>query len=105
MLTLNKLILGSTVGALLFAGCSSLKTDTSKTYFDPKIGTNVTETTSTRARTFFDAKSGINKLSNKVTGTTSGTTIGDLNQESSGTNAVNVLKIIVEGVPVKAIVP
>lgn len=93
----NKIILCATIGSIFWAGCSSLKTETTKIYIDPKLQTEVREDTLTKVRTFFDAKSGLANLKNSITPQTSGATIGNLNQESSGSNSVQTLKIIFEG--------
>lgn len=56
-----------------------------------------TITTEATARTFFDAKSQLTNFKATQTDKTQGASVGSLNQESSGSNAVQVLKIIVEG--------
>lgn len=97
MITLNKIILGSLVGSFILCGCSSFNGGTTREYIDPKTNVPVTEKTAVKIKTFFDGKSGLTKLKNSITPATSGTSVGDLNQETSGTNAVHVLRIIVEG--------
>jgi hypothetical protein len=89
-------------------GCSHFNGTTTRTYFDPKLNALVTEKTAVKAGTFFDSKSGLTKMKNSITTATSGTTVGELNQESSGSNAIQVIKIVVEGAATgaaKALVP
>lgn len=83
--------------ASIVVGCSSFEGGTTREFFDVKVKTNVVEKTEVKIRTFFDGKSGLTKMKNSITPATSGTTIGELNQETSGSNAVQVLKIVVEG--------
>lgn len=93
--------------SVVLSACTSFRAETTKDYIDPKLQVPVKEHTLAKARSFFDSKSGLNKLKNSITTTTSGTTVGELNQESSGSNAVQVVKIVVETVapPIKALVP
>lgn len=89
---------------LIWAGCTSIKGHTEKTYIDPKLNIPVKEVTDFGGKTFFDGKSAIANLKNSITPQTSGTSIGAVNQESSGSNAVQVVKIIIEAAE-KAILP
>ncbi len=73
-------------------GCASSRVHTLETRLD---GTQVE--TEVRAHTFFDSKSELAKPKALVTDKTASSAVGSMNQESSGSNAVQVLKIVVEG--------
>ena len=96
------------IAAVCLAGCSTFNTtQTDKSYeLQPgKTGTNITFreiTTKATARTFWDARSALANFKATQTDKTQSATVGALNNESSGTNAVTVLKEIrgiVEALP------
>ena len=76
----------------LLCGCSSFNSQQTKIEPD---GTRI-ESRQT-VRTFFDGKSTVGKLRASTTDKTQGLTVGSISEETSGSNAVNVLKIIVTG--------
>jgi hypothetical protein len=75
----------------VFSGCSTFTS--TQTTRDPSTGIEVT--TKIRARTFFDAKSDLAKLRTTQTDKTQGVSIGGLGQETSGTNAVELIDRVV----------
>ena len=77
---------------LTLAGCASAVTTQERTKPD---GTK--EATRVSVRTFFDGKSDLAKARLTTTDKTQGVTLAGIETESSGTNAVNVLRIVVEG--------
>jgi len=84
-------------------GCARFKTTQTDKRTD--ADGSVTEiTTVVRATTFFDSKSGLADFKATQSEKQQGATVGSLNQESSGSNAVQILKIVVEGAA-KAVVP
>ncbi len=97
-----------TIGLSVIAlgtGCSHFKSTVSETV----IGGVTNRITTVGATTFFDAKSQLSKL---ATGQTDKgnqkVSVGALNEEASGSNAVQVLRIVVESAATgaaKAIVP
>jgi hypothetical protein len=83
---------------LILCGCASVRSTTKQA--TAKDGT-VTVTTSVRAYTLFDSQSQLTKFANRGTMTQSnqwapGTTIGQLNQESSSTNLNAIIGTVVE---------
>ncbi len=78
--------------ACVGTGCASSRVHTLETHLD---GTKVE--TEVRAHTFFDSKSELAKPKASVTEKTASSAVGSMSQESSGSNAVQVVKIIVEG--------
>lgn len=70
---------------LLLSGCSVLSTH--QTDSDGRK-------TTTRALTFFDSKSSLAKLHTTNTDKTQSVTVADLAQESSGSNAVNLIESV-----------
>lgn len=94
--------------ALSFVGCASFKTTQTDERLNEKTGEKTTVTTVVKARTFFDAKSELAKFKADQSDAKQSATVGSLKSETSGTNAVNVLKIVVEGAvsgAAKAVVP
>ena len=73
----------------LLTGCSTFTSEQTVT----RDGETVT--TTIRARTFFDARSDLAKLRITQTEKTQGVTLGALNQETSGTNAVDLIDRVV----------
>lgn len=74
-------------------GCASSRVTTKEV--DPDTG--IVRTTEVRAHTFFDSKSELAKPKATITDKTATSSAGAMAQESSGSNAVQVLKIVVEG--------
>lgn len=97
-----KLLLLAPFLAIPLAGCAYLHSVTVRT-LDPRTN-SVAETTQVRCYTFFDGQSALAKFRN-TTGATgsngfvfpSGTSIGALNQESSGTNAISLIEAVSSG--------
>jgi len=88
------------VSALLLsvAGCSTFRCEQTERTPD---GREVT--TTIRARTFFDARSDLAKLRTTQTDKTQGVSLGNLGQETSGTNAVELLDRVVRAVVAGAV--
>lgn len=90
-------ILCSTLLITFSLGCSSFSTHQT----DVRDGTKTTITTKATARTFFDSKSNLAKWKAQQTEKSQGAEVGGLVQESSGTNAVNLIEAAV-GAAVRA---
>lgn len=90
---MKKLLLLSSI--LILSGCAHLKSTTTETT-DPKTQV-VTRKTKVSVYTFYDSKSDVAKFKNSITDKTTGTTIGGLSQEASGTNANALVSSVVEG--------
>lgn len=86
--------------ALCLCGCTTFRSDQVKT--DPD-GT-VTESHQV-VRTFWDSKSAVAKLRASTTDKTQGLTVGSIDQESSGTNALTLIGIVVESAVRGAVTP
>jgi len=74
-------------------GCARFST----TQKDVRDGTTTTITTKATSWTFFDSKSALAKWKATQTEKSQGAEVGGLNQESSGTNAVDLIRAIAEG--------
>lgn len=86
------------IAAFALSGCAKFITTQEDTSYDATTGNKTrTITTQASARTFFDANSQLAKFKATQTDKTQSATVGTLNQESSGSNAVQVLRIVVEG--------
>jgi hypothetical protein len=72
--------------ACLSAGCTHFKV----TQNESGEGTNMVRRTTTSAWTFFDSKSELAKLRASTSDKTQSTSVGSLNAESSGSNAVSL---------------
>ncbi len=72
--------------------CSTFKTTQTESYIDGKTN-KITQVT---IRTFFDANAELAKLRTTFTDKSQGITVGNLNETSSGSNAVNILSLIAE---------
>lgn len=85
---------------LILCGCANISSFTDEST-DPKTG-NVSKHTSTWAFTFFDAHSQLTKFSTRIatnqTNSYNGTTVADLNQESSGSNVLNTANHLIDAV-------
>lgn len=95
----SEIVLALCSAALLVAvGCSHFSTKQTDISTTDENGTTTrTITTTASANTFFDGRSSLASFKATQTDKTQGASVGSLSQETSGTNAVNVLKIIVEG--------
>ncbi len=90
----NKLILTALVCST-FAGCARFSTNQSDVSYESGKKVRVITTKAT-AHTFFDAKSELAKFSALQTDKSQSAKVGNLNQASSGTNAIEVLKQMTE---------
>ena len=86
---------------LLLVGCAQFKTiqtDISTTYKED--GTKIVREITTRAgsSTFFDSKSQLSNWKASQTDKTQTANVGSLNQEASGTNTVDLIRAIAEGI-------
>jgi hypothetical protein len=78
---------------LICTGCSTFKTvQTDINYEEGKPSRSIT--TKTTARTIFDSKSNLANFKANQTDKTQLTSVGNLSQESNGTNAVQVLNAL-----------
>ena len=88
---------------LLFSpGCSSFRTVQTDERINAKTGEKTKISTKATSRTFFDSKSALTSFKAAQTEKSQGASVGSLNQESAGTNAVNTLnalKGVLEAVP------
>jgi ABC-type glycerol-3-phosphate transport system substrate-binding protein len=82
--------------SMMFAGCAHLSSTTTETTDSTNTNLVVRSTTVT-VTTFFDANGGLTKFRNNATRTTTGTTIGSLSLDSSGTNVVLLLQAAAQG--------
>lgn len=83
----------------LFFGCTHFKVTQTETAKD-----GLTRATTTSAFTFFDSKSELAKLRAATTDKSQTTSVGSLSAESSGSNAVQTLRIVVDAAA-KAAIP
>lgn len=72
-------------------GCARFVT----TQTDTRNGTNTAITTRVKATTFFDSKSALTAFKASQTEKSQSATVGSLNQETSGSNAVNMVDTVV----------
>lgn len=93
----KSLLLGACLGSVLWAGCTTYKGTTTKTEIDHTTGDKIVTETKTAVRSFMDGKNELTKQKTAITKTTQGSSVGELNQESSGSNVVQTLRIVVEG--------
>jgi predicted negative regulator of RcsB-dependent stress response len=82
--------------SLFFCGCASFTTTQTDVSYDEKSGQYRTITTEVKAKTFGTAKSELAKFKATQTDKTQGASVGSLDQQSSGTNAVAILEKMVE---------
>lgn len=93
------LTLSVLVAALVASGCSTFVTRQTDASFDATTGAPTRQiTTTAKARTFWDSRSALANFKATQTDKTQSATVGGLNQESSGTNAVNLVESIARGV-------
>lgn len=83
--------------ALVLAGCSSFSTTQTDVSFNDKGLPLRSITTKAKARTFFDAKSALTNFKANQTDRTQGASVGSLNQEASGTNAIGLIEAVSAG--------
>lgn len=82
--------------ALVLAGCSSFSTTQTDVSYDKGLPLR-TITTKAKARTFFDAKSALTNFKASQTDKNQGASVGSLNQEASGTNAIGLIEAVSAG--------
>ena len=96
-----KRILSHLIGfSLLATGCARFTSTVTERILPDGV---IERVTVVRAATLFDSKSELAKLSSGQTDKSQKVSIGALNQESSGTNAVNLVESVV-GAAVRAAV-
>jgi len=78
--------------ALLLCGCASFSSHQIEVKLD---GTRIESQQS--IVTFFDSKTSIAKMRASTTDKTQGLTVGGFEQESSGTNAINLIEAVTRG--------
>ena len=89
--------------AFAFSGCSSVNIQQHEVMIDGTV-----RDSTVRQHSFMDGKSEINNTKTTMTDKTQGIGIGKMAQDSNGSNAVQVLRIVVEGAvsgAAKAIIP
>lgn len=79
--------------ALAMSGCARFST----TQTDTRNETETTITTKASAWTFFDSKSALATWKATQSEKSQGASVGGLSQESSGTNAVNLIEAVARG--------
>jgi len=89
--------------AMLLALCGCSRLVIHQTEND--LAGNTQRRTDLSATSFFDAKSELAKARTTMTDKTQGIGVSGLNQESSSTGAVQVIKIVVEGAKIAAPIP
>ncbi len=80
---------------LSVAGCSTFHTTQTDVRENPTTGEKTTITTHASATTFFDSKSTLANFKAAQTEKSQGASVGSLSQESSGSNAVNLVEGVV----------
>jgi len=86
--------------ALLVAssGCAHFSTLQTDRFYDSETGKLASEkTTHASSYTFFDSKSALTAFKASQTDKTQGASVGTLAQEAYGTNAVQAIRLIIEG--------
>ena len=79
-------------------GCAQFSTIQTDRYYDAKTGKLASEkTTHASSYTFFDSKSALTAFKASQTDKTQGASVGALAQEAYGTNAVQAIRLIIEG--------
>jgi hypothetical protein len=87
----------------LVPGCARFSTSQSDIRYTNGVPERAIRTRAS-SYTFFDSQSGLTRWKATQTDKSQGASVGSLNQESSGTNAVQAIKLIGEGAA-KALVP
>ena len=82
---------------LLGSGCSSFRTSQSDSRYNEKTGEITTITTKASSFTFFDSKSSLAKWKATQSEKSQGAEVGGLEQETSGTNTVDLIRALAEG--------
>lgn len=84
---------------VLFSGCARFTTNQTQNDVLSPDGKTITRVTTTRASatTFFEAKSSLANFKASQTDKTQSATVGALNQEASGSNAVALTEAVVRG--------
>lgn len=104
--TIYALIVGIIFFVMLLTGCSTFtvqQKDISTTAAD---GTETrTITSHTKARTFFDARSGLANFSTTQTDKTQSSKVGSLSQDANGSNAVKVVEAVTKAAVRAALKP
>jgi len=81
----------------LLPACARFSTTQTDYSYDPTTGAKIRQiTTKASAKTFFEAKSSLTTWKATQTDKTQGATVGGLEQASTGTNTVNLLKALAE---------
>ena len=86
---------------VLLQGCarfSTTQTDISTTYHEDGSKTTRTIITEAGSSTFFDSSSALAKWKATQSDKTQSASVGVLNQETSGTNTVDLIKAIAQGI-------
>jgi hypothetical protein len=79
------------MAALALVGCARFKTIQTDTSYDSKGNPSRAITTKATSTTFFDSKSSLTTFKANQTDKTQSASVGSLNQESNGTNAVDLV--------------
>jgi len=80
-----------------FTGCASFTTTQTDERINEKTGEKTKVTTKAKATTFFDSKSSLGNFKANQTEKTQGASVGTISQESNASNAVQTLRLIIEG--------
>ncbi len=84
--------------ALATAGCAHFSTTQTDRFYDSDTGKLAGEKVTRAASfTFFDSKSALTAFKASQTDKTQGASVGSLAQEAYGTNAVQAIRLIIEG--------
>lgn len=84
-------------GLILIAGCARFSTTQIDERTNEKTGEKTKITTRAASSTFFDSRSSLAKWKAAQTEKSQGAEVGGLSQESSGTNAVNLIEAVAKG--------
>ena len=82
---------------LLGSGCSSFRTTQTDARYNEKTGETTTITTKASSFTFFDSKSSLAKWKATQSEKSQGAEVGGLEQETSGTNTIDLIRALAEG--------
>lgn len=101
-------LLGVVALSLLAGGCSQFRTVQTDERYNEQTGEKTTITTKASSSTFFDSKSSLAKWKASQTEKSQGAEVGGLQQESNGTNIVNLFEAVARGAAAgaaKSVVP
>ena len=95
---MKRLIPAAVLLIAVLTGCAHFSTLQTDRFYDSETGKLAGEkTTRAASYTFFDSKSALTAFKASQTDKTQGASVGGLAQEAYGTNAVQAIRLIIEG--------